>query len=471
VPPTLVDGGSYASSPAGSFIRGDVDSNGVADAADAASLAACLEGRDGCPDRCWDAADADDNGQIQAADVQAILMAQIQEIKLPPPVGSCGVDPTPDPLPGCSDEPCPPSGRGLRLAVEPPVVCGPGPHPVTLVASDSRGRESRGTAVVLLCPKGEEGCPDSPISSAPPTNGADLGGQVACRWVVARTVEPEELESELHQNVYDVQGELVSTQRTAPLLAGGAMEIWRTDRGPGPQHYLAATRLNANCSTPGTDVSLPREGSIQIRVNLLCLRADATVVSCPAQADLEGMYRARVEVGTSAGPGCASGANRVEALAEDEASLLANSVKLFEKGVAVQTGNTITASPSFSGDLGVGVGGQGVSADATVHFGYSQSSTDNTGRSENILDAFGSAAKDLPLTIHLQAKGRIEIQARRRTWARAKCRTLVAAVWLVARTQCPVDGPLCLSEIMGEDAERSKAEERASQFRQVRLGR
>ena len=49
-----------------------------------------------------------------------------------------------------------------------------------------------------------------------------------------------------------------------------------------------------------------------------------------ATAEIEGIYGSRVEAGTSAGPGCFGGPNRVEALAQDEASLQANGSAMFE---------------------------------------------------------------------------------------------------------------------------------------------
>src|SRR5258705_493614 len=83
--------------------RGDVNGDGRGTAADARALRDCLQNAGPCPEGCWDAADADDDGQVTPLDVNEIVMATFHEADLPSPGPTyCGPDPTPDGLPSCS---------------------------------------------------------------------------------------------------------------------------------------------------------------------------------------------------------------------------------------------------------------------------------------------------------------------------------------------------------------------------------
>jgi hypothetical protein len=470
VPPELIDGGSYVATPPGSFVRGDVDGNGTVEVQDAWALAECLAAGGPCPGSCWDAADADDDGLVQASDAQYILLAGYGETRLPPPgPRSCGADPTPDGLPGCGWSACPAGAKELTLAVEPELVCGLGPHTVTLVALDRDGHESRARTVVILCRAGEEKCERSSSEGSSGDGEDKKQADVVCRWVTAFDLEPPQAENELNQKVYDADGTLLESRNRAPLVGSGAMEVWRTDLGPGPDHALAASRTGANCRTPPTELSFTKGGTMQLRVNLICLDRSGRVITCESDAEVEGTYRARVEAGSSAGSGCLGRPNRVRASAQEECALSVNGTSVFGKGVSVQNGNSVSSSPSFGLDVGIGQGPNGPSANPSFRFGYSETSLQNTGKCEDSVQAFGNTRTRLPVTVNLEDKARIEIQAHHRTWARANAKMLVCGFWLVATTRCPAPA-LFISEIQGEDAERDRAQDKADQFRKTRLG-
>jgi len=354
------------------------------------------------------------------------------------------------------------------LAVEPEVICGLGAHTVTLVASDSAGREDRARTVVILCPEGEKGCERSPGDPKGAGGGPATAGLV-CRWVTAFDLEPPEAEHDLNQKLYGAGGEPLESRDRAPLASSGAMEVWRTDRGPGPDHALAVLRTGANCSTPPTELSLSKGGTMQFRLNLICLDRQQRIVPCDGDVEVEGTYHGQAEAGTEAGPGCLGRPNRVHASAQDECAMSVNGTSVFGKGVSVQNGNTVSSTPTFGLDVGVAHGPTGLSANPSIRFGYSETNVQTTGKSQDSVEAFGNARTKLPLTVSLEARGHVEVQAHHRTWARANARMLACGFWLVAQTACPAP-PVFVSQILGEGADRHHAERMSEQFRVTRLG-
>ena len=80
-----------------SFLRGDANSDGFFNLADAVYLLGSLFSG-GPPPLCPDAADANDDGAINVADAVVKLNTLFGGgLPLPPPFGTCGFDPTPDP--------------------------------------------------------------------------------------------------------------------------------------------------------------------------------------------------------------------------------------------------------------------------------------------------------------------------------------------------------------------------------------
>ena len=80
------------------FVRGDVNGDGATDVADVVTLLGSLF-TDGPDLPCLSAADANDSGVVDIADgiyVLSLLFSAGDPI--PPPVGACGLDPTPDAL-------------------------------------------------------------------------------------------------------------------------------------------------------------------------------------------------------------------------------------------------------------------------------------------------------------------------------------------------------------------------------------
>jgi len=85
------------------FIRGDVDNNGVVNSTDFDILVAYLGGGGQTPD-CLLAADVNDDGVVDIQDPGALLnyVNDPEHVVLPPPFPECGVDPTDPALGGPS---------------------------------------------------------------------------------------------------------------------------------------------------------------------------------------------------------------------------------------------------------------------------------------------------------------------------------------------------------------------------------
>ncbi|MGE3164086.1 MAG: dockerin type I repeat-containing protein [Planctomycetota bacterium] len=85
---------------ADTFIRGDVDLNGVVDSADYTLLENIVKGN--ATASCPDAADVNDDGLVDGADASHLL-AHLSNptAALPDPFPACGRDPTMDVLPFC----------------------------------------------------------------------------------------------------------------------------------------------------------------------------------------------------------------------------------------------------------------------------------------------------------------------------------------------------------------------------------
>jgi dockerin type I repeat protein len=473
VPAALIDRRSQERAVAGEFLRGDINADGKVDDDDARILLECLDGAGPCPLSCWDAADADDDGRVSPADAGLIARAAQGLVRLPAPSGAAGRDPTPDELPPCSAGFSVDGAPARTLRVQPPVVCGLGTHRVDLLSIDEEeGGREEGSARLILCSADREACTDDPeplsLFTQSPTK-----PPITCRWIMTRDVTPEEKTSSMKQTCFEDGGGIHSVRHGFPLVAwGGGMEIFRTDNGPGPVHYLHTSRTSAGCSTPPSFLSFVESGEVEVRVSLVCLDADGSksTETCDATVEVEGMYSSRVEAGTSAGPSCDEAPNSVDAMSQDETMCKVNGQTLFDKAVAVQNGNEVTTSPSFDTKFGASYGKSGLAANVGITYGFSSTVTSHTGQATDTLEAFGNAKLNIPVTTHLQAKGRVATSAQNRTSSRTKCQTRVAGIWMVAKTDCPVGEPLFVSEISGEESEVARAKAKAEHFRLTRIG-
>ncbi len=89
------------------FERGDANSDGETDIADALFTLNYLFTTDSPAPKCFDAADANDDGAVDISDPLATLGSLfVGDLTLPPPVGGCGLDPTPDSLFCAPPSPC-----------------------------------------------------------------------------------------------------------------------------------------------------------------------------------------------------------------------------------------------------------------------------------------------------------------------------------------------------------------------------
>ncbi|MGQ9590765.1 MAG: right-handed parallel beta-helix repeat-containing protein [Planctomycetota bacterium] len=84
--------------PPGPFRRGDANSSGTVDIADAVALLLDLAGGFASRLPCESAADANDDGRVDVSDPIFLLRALFLSGPLPPPPAECGYDPTPDDL-------------------------------------------------------------------------------------------------------------------------------------------------------------------------------------------------------------------------------------------------------------------------------------------------------------------------------------------------------------------------------------
>lgn len=94
--------------PLPAFVRGDANADGTADISDASFTLSYVVGIGPAP-TCLDAADTNDSGAVDIADAvyQLAFLFVLGSPEPPAPFGSCGPDPTADPL-GCSAyAPCP----------------------------------------------------------------------------------------------------------------------------------------------------------------------------------------------------------------------------------------------------------------------------------------------------------------------------------------------------------------------------
>ncbi len=86
--------------PESTIRRGDANDDGDLNIADALFTLAYLF-EDGPPPECLDAVDANDDGRAEISDALAILLHLFVGRALPPPVGTCAEDPTPDDIRDC----------------------------------------------------------------------------------------------------------------------------------------------------------------------------------------------------------------------------------------------------------------------------------------------------------------------------------------------------------------------------------
>jgi len=113
------------------FVRGDANQDGGIDLGDAISVLNYLFGAPEHPSKimvgqCPDAADTNDDGQLDLGDGIYLLNNLFAEgPPLPSPAGSCGRDPTPDPL-SCEASQCPPPSPSITITL-------PGDVPLEMV--------------------------------------------------------------------------------------------------------------------------------------------------------------------------------------------------------------------------------------------------------------------------------------------------------------------------------------------------
>jgi hypothetical protein len=161
---------------------------------------------------------------------------------------------------------------------------------------------------------------------------------------------------------------------------------------------------------------------------------------CESNVDIRAFYRSTVRAMSEVGLAC--GGNAVEAYAQDEVAFNVNNSAVFAKSVIVQNGTEASTSVSFSLGAEVGTSTEGLSANATVGFGWTRNFTDKTADKTDFLRADGIVSLATPVTARLQANARTYLKVADRAWGISDVRT---SHWLVAYTgtsQCPMAAPM-----------------------------
>jgi hypothetical protein len=386
----------------------------------------------------------------------------IDPAKLAGRSGDTGPEPTPS--------------EGLRFAVTPETICGFGSHVVAFTVTDANGLSSTAAATVTLCDPAGTDCNEksSPPVNSPPASPATR--TIYCHWIVDQTRFPTNQIRHTRGVHYDADGNITRVDTNRRVRAGrDALEFSATQSGPGPNHVLIAARFSPGCETPTTDLALFGWGDATLRLNLICTESnDCTIVlnpGCGSRVDVEGSYEGIARIRTEAGATCKDPANRIEALAAEETDLQVNGSSLFQKGLAIQSGNRIQKQVSFelAGTLGVGPGW--IAPEVRVSHGVTHEVWQETGGREARLRAFGSRSFEPPVTARLAASGKAEILAEGSANGLAGAATEAAAVYTFGISNCPGAGTVFLVEVSGRGEALARARDAMAAFLHQRTGR
>ncbi len=468
----FVDGGSFdPDAPELEFVRGDVDGDGDVDPEDLDLMGQCVADStlEVCSRVCPDAWDVDDDGEVGRADAVALARVVSRYDDRPAPAPDlCDGDSTPDGLAACERSGCGRRVSQLRFEVWPRTLCGVGTHEVLLTVTDPDGNTDTAPALVTLCAAGADNCPDTLVRV--PARG-ETEYDFLCAWVLSIFMRPNPPERELIQTSYSGSGSLERVRREAPLDGLGSSTVCSKISGPGPAHYLFATRRNASCRMPRTATGKVADGLVEVRVHLLCADERGTIQGreCSAEVEAEGLYRSHLMAETVAGDRCAGRPAAVEALSKDETRFVVDESIVFAQGASVQTGTRVTETPTFTLAVGQPAGQPVPGVNMTM--GISRTVIDATGRVDDILAAFGARRTRPPTTLVLESKGSARVVGNDRSAGRAITSTRAAALWLAATTSCPGAGHFGLGVLIGTPDGLAEAGARARGFFLTRLGR
>jgi hypothetical protein len=314
--------------------------------------------------------------------------------------------------------------EGLEASLSTYQACGLGVHFVTMSVYDMDGSFSSCTSTVRVCdPASDDTCPDQIVKSPNTIAIAAQPEAMACKWIVTGRQSP-------------------NTHQTLTLSNYSYQE-----KGPGPRYWRSSKDLEArSCLNPPDHQESFSEtigGDKDFDINVVCFDAAQKAVvnpGCESKVDVRAFYRSQVRAMSEVGLAC--GGNGVEAYAQDEAAFTVNNNAVFAKSVIVQNGTEASTSVSFSLGAEVGKSAEGLSANATVGFGWTRNFTDKTADKTDFLRADGITSLPTPVTGRLQANARTYLKIADRAWGLSDVRT---SHWLVAYTgtsACPMAAPV-----------------------------
>lgn len=310
--------------------------------------------------------------------------------------------------------------EGLEAMVDQPEVCGLGTHPVALTVYDYDGSFSSCTAAVTLCdPATDAECPDEIVALTSDVKIAERPqAAFTCHWVRTASVS--------------------ATAQTKLTLSNYSYQ----EQGPGPRYWRTSKDLEArSCLNPPDHQESFSEslgGDVDVNVNVICVDAAKNIVKDPkCQSDVEFRTFYTSQARAYSEDGLACGGNAVEAFAQDEASFAVNNQAVFGKAVVVQNGTEASTSVTFSLGGELGTSKDGVSANASVGFGWTRNFTDKTADKTDFLFADGYKKEATPVTARLQARGRTYLKVHDRTWGLSDVRTGHWLMVFLGSSACP----------------------------------
>ena len=290
---------------------------------------------------------------------------------------------------------------------------------------------------------GHNGDPNDPVNpnEGNPDEEEEIEEEVCvCRWIVTTDADPSTPQITQNERRWGTFGGISSNGGNySDRSPGSGNDGWYKENGVGPYHVLRARRNWTNCLSPDTAISKTATGEYTANLNVICVNAagQKCEVPCVSKVHALGFYESMVRVNTNAGAWCPFQANDIEAIAQDEAEFTVNNMIVFNKGVVVQNGNDVTTTISFQFGANAGVSAKdSASGQVSVSFGYSQTSTHDTGSEEDELKARGTKTVPVPAHLYLHAKGREQLNAINRTWGSTSSKSKVWGVVFVGESTC-----------------------------------
>ena len=364
-----------------------------------------------------------------------------------------------------------PEPSGHLVAVQPPIVCGLEPQQTLLVFLLDDGTQEVRTGTVLLCDDTTVDCPKEPTVTEETTPQPPCVTELICKWVVTKSRNPAKATTTGEERTWNWKGTVTAT---ADTYTGTTDEGYFASNGEGPWHRLYAHRSWANCATPKTAISEVASGEYLANLNVICLTKGGDkcpkAPDCTSTVSTMAFYESKVEVETDAGY-CLTGESPIEALAMDESVFTVNGDQVFNKGVVVENGSAVTTTVSFELGGKVGVSEkEGAAGEVSTSVGFSRSVTQDTGKKSDALVCYGTKTVPTPTTLHLQAKGRIDLNANDKSVGHTDVDGQIWGVVYVGVSTCPGAGTVAGFDLFGYTDQHGPKIKQMSNFAEALTG-